>query len=214
LSTTPVTPGEHDPKINHTPSEVDITPGPVCATPITEHTPSEVDITPGPVCDTLISPSRPSPEIGAQTATSLSQTHEFEHIGLNFDLHEEQSPSWTNTFLDDEHHYTTNRPFTLGKDYNDSIINIVFLLHFSRPPILAFSPPDDIFRQNATVFEIANFVAEHPEILSTANMIHQSKRTSWNKPSASKEPLFGELQTLIQNEDNKQPAIKESTFEV
>ncbi|CAG8558499.1 16132_t:CDS:2 [Racocetra persica] len=102
--------------------------------------------------------------------------------------HEEQSPSWMNTFLDDdENNYATKQ----------------LLLQF---PILAFSSYN-LFYQDATVFEIATFIADHPNILSMANMIYRSKQTKWNQSSTSKELLLGELSTLSDQ------SIKESTLE-
>ncbi len=47
-----------------------------------------------------------------------------------------------------------------------------------------------------------------------ANMIHQSKRTSWNKASISKELLFAPASTFLQNQDKEEQTIKESTLEV
>jgi len=58
------------------------------------------------------------------------------------------------------------------------------------------------------------FIADHPEILSIANMIHQSKKTSWNKPSIFKELLFTLTSTFLQNQDKEEQTIKESTLEV
>jgi hypothetical protein len=51
--------------------------------------------------------------------------------------------------------------------------------------------PRDIFHQNATVYEIAIFVANHPQILSMANNIYKSKQTNWNQASI----LFEEQST-------------------
>ncbi|CAG8543865.1 14987_t:CDS:2 [Racocetra fulgida] len=64
----------------------------------------------------------------------------------------------------------------------------------------------------ATMFKIAAFVADHPDILSTANMIHQSKQRSWNQ-HMPKELLTREPLTPLSNQDNEKQSISESTLE-
>ena len=65
------------------------------------------------------------------------------------------------------------------------------------------------FSQDITVFEIATFIANHPEILSIANMIYKSKRTNWN------EPLSLEASSvLLTNQSKNKRLTKKSSLEV
>ncbi|CAG8614782.1 6592_t:CDS:2, partial [Racocetra fulgida] len=192
LSTTPILSRQHTPEISRSPSEASST------SILSDQSNSEVGITSFEVngvsnqqnseTSTQALDLKPIYDVFDQpwlqcTADPIPFSQTYE-LESTSDLYEEQYPRRTSTFLD-----TTNQPFTLTLG------------------------PVNIFRQDVSVFEIATFVADHPEILSMANMIHQSKQRSWDQSSVLKEHLIREQSTLSQNQNKEQQLISESTLE-
>ncbi|CAG8634711.1 282_t:CDS:2, partial [Dentiscutata heterogama] len=71
--------------------------------------------------------------------------------------------------------------------------------------------PHEIFCHDATIFEIATCVANHPEILSMANMMHKNKQISWKQPF--EEFTLREPSVLPPNQNKEKPSIGEMALE-